>query len=111
MANKAKTRRAPRRAGLVEQFRDTLADVMRDAEKSARSVLSSIEDRTTSLERTVRQGLARILRDVGKQLRRAERAVAPGPAVKARATTKKKTAAVGAAAKKVARSVETSLAA
>jgi hypothetical protein len=110
MTTKAKTRKAPRRVSLVEQFRDTLANVTKDAEKSVRSVLNTIESRTTSLERTIRQRLARTLREVGKQLRRVERAVAPGPAVKARAPAKKKTA-VGTAAKRVARSVDTSLAA
>ena len=90
MANAAKTRKTPRRAGLIEQFRDALTDVMRDAEKSATSVLNTIEGRTTSLERTLRQRLARTLREVAKQLRRVERAVAPAPAVKARPPTQKK---------------------
>ena len=110
MANAAKTRKTPRQASLVEQFRDALMDVMRDAEKSATSVLNTIEGRTTSLERTIRQRLARTLREVAKQLRRVERAVAPAPAVKARPPTKKK-AATGTPAKPAARSVDTSLAA
>ena len=88
---RAKPRKTRRQTGAAGRPQGRLAAVVRDVDKMVRGRVRLVEKRATALEMTTRRTVAQALREAARQLRRAERAVAPPAPRKAkrRPATKK----------------------
>ncbi|TFH23576.1 MAG: hypothetical protein E4H03_05840 [Myxococcales bacterium] len=87
---RAKPKKTRRQTGAVDRAQGRLASVLRVVDQMVRGRVRNVEKRATALEIATRRRLARALREAAKQLRRAERAVAPPARPKAKIRPAKK---------------------